>query len=198
MKTDQVTKKSYDAISASYASKHVGPSRMFRHFLPSIASLESRTSVIDIGAGSGRDAMELTKWFNVVYCVDYSSAMLELLPKSDSLKTFQSDVLAAELDFPPVSSIWMNGVIHHMAPRYRPQLYDRLARWLLPLGVLYISFRTDLEDQFDQEYENHPRYYHRTSVRDVSQGLDEKGLRFASAHSLPGAKSWCFLSFTRS
>ncbi|MFS1421632.1 class I SAM-dependent methyltransferase [Shewanella sp. 10N.286.48.B5] len=107
---------------------------------------ESGSNVLDIGAGSGRDA----KWMNEQGCeviavepnnalrqIGLQSAGPEVTWLNDSLPVLKNvQSLGMRFDLILVSAVWM-----HLAPSLRERAFRKLSKLLSPNGKLVISLR---------------------------------------------------------
>jgi SAM-dependent methyltransferase len=132
-----------EAVSERYesvSSEHVHG--WMRHLLPGAPA-----TILDVGAGSGRDAAWLSKLAHDVVAVDRSTRMLAIaearhadLPiqwVEDSLpkltRTFKTGL---SFDVILLSAVWM-----HVAPSDRPKAFRKLMTILKPGGLLAITLR---------------------------------------------------------
>jgi len=118
----------------------------------------SGSKVLDLGAGSGRDA----KWFEEqgceVFAIEPSEAMRTLGQKKtglnvswldDSLPALtKTENLGIQFDLILLSAVWM-----HIAPSYRERAFRKLSNLLAPHGKLVISLRHGQFDDGRKSYE---------------------------------------------
>lgn len=107
---------------------------------------EPPAMVLDVGAGSGRDAAALARMGYCVTAVEPSSEMRrigkeihaeEILWINDSLPELQSlRDEAIQFDFILVSAVWM-----HLAPQERDEALDSLLELLKEEGLLALTLR---------------------------------------------------------
>ena len=131
--------KAYDAIDFEKLHGLLLP------FLPK----EGR--VLDVGAGSGRDARALADRGLEVVAVEPSRAMRrEAARHPPSPKIQWKDDRLPELatipEDPSFSLILVSAVWMHLPPLTRDEALKRLARLLLPEGHLYLTFRSVSDD----------------------------------------------------
>lgn len=137
----------YDRNAAGLAARYetLDPARLhrpWREFLPSAPA-----AILDVGAGSGRDAAWLAGLGHRVVAVEPSAAMrreararhrlAEVAWLDDRLPDLNT-VRAGGLKF---SLILLNAVWMHLAPQERERAMDALAGLLNPGGVLVITLR---------------------------------------------------------
>ena len=197
MDKNYITKKSYDNISDKYSKLHFGPSNMLLSFFHGLMEIKNKSTILDIGAGTGRDAVELSKYFNNVICLDYSKYMLDTINVKNNMTFVVSDILDDKLTFNKLSSIWMNGVIHHIDPKQHEILFKRLYEWLDDTAPLFISYRHDLSNSFDNEFSENPRYYYKMNYKDIIRNLEKIGFslvrHFEVKKKPTDTKSWIYI-----
>ncbi len=114
--------------------------------------LPSRGPVLDVGAGSGRDARALAERGLEVVAVEPSEGMRreaarhppspKILWKDDSLPDLGSLPVIPSFSLILVSAVWM-----HLPSDQRDRAFRRLSALLLPEGHLYLTFRTGPDDR---------------------------------------------------
>ena len=126
----------YDSLEAPVIHK------AWSHHLPTTKAL-----ILDVGAGSGRDARWLADMGHEVIAVEPSRGMLEIAKKNtpspsiqwifDSLPALQETYeLGLKYDLILLSAVWM-----HIAPKERQRAFRKLVNLLRPNGKLVISLR---------------------------------------------------------
>ncbi|MGC8529249.1 MAG: class I SAM-dependent methyltransferase [Leptospirillia bacterium] len=113
--------------------------------------LPSQGPVLDVGAGSGRDARALAFRGLEVVAVEPSEGMRreaarhpsspKILWKDDSLPDLESLPDKASFSLILVSAVWM-----HVPPEHRDRAFRRLSGLLLPEGHLFLTFRRGPDD----------------------------------------------------
>lgn len=136
----------YDRHAVELADSYEGIS--FGNTHPALAmelTGKAPLRVLDVGAGTGRDAAAMAQLGHTVLAVDPSATMLKLaqslhgtaqvhwlqdaLPALNSVKGKQFDVIL-------VSAVWM-----HIPSEDRAQAFRRMAALTAPSGKIYISLR---------------------------------------------------------
>jgi SAM-dependent methyltransferase len=148
--------RAWDAYEA-YATRFVQSyeSLSFAEVHASILDLlpKRRSLVLDVGAGSGRDASGLAELGHVVYAAEPSAALRSLAEKihpqtsivwmDDALPSLERvRRLRIRFDFILLSAVWM-----HVPPRQRPHALRSLVHLLKPSGMLAISLRLGPADR---------------------------------------------------
>ncbi|MCS6097368.1 class I SAM-dependent methyltransferase [Shewanella baltica] len=141
-------------LSAQYLSKTFEEvhSSWLHHLLPILA--RDKLSILDVGAGSGRDVHYLAKKAQSketqIFAIEPAIALAKMglvltrdLPVrwiEDSLPQLQKVVgLAQQFDLILLSAVWM-----HLSPSERPLALATLSRLLNSTGLLVISLRHGL------------------------------------------------------
>ena len=135
----------YESVPRSLAHPAVS---LYLNRLPSNAQLR----VLDVGAGSGRDAAWFSSLGHSVIAVEPSSAMRRIarsihpddgiIWRSDSLP--ELDTLMAEqqrYDLILLSAVWM-----HVLPQDRPEALRNLVSLLEPNGIIFVTLRLGPSD----------------------------------------------------
>lgn len=137
---EQKTLKSYKKIAATRGKTHANP-EFWRAEFEKFKSLLPSGNVIDIGCGSGRDALLLTQGYNYVG-VDASDEMLsearQLVPSADFRKM---DMYS--LDFSPQSfdGFWAAASLLHIPKRNMAVVLQEIKRVMKPGGVGFIAMK---------------------------------------------------------
>jgi 2-polyprenyl-3-methyl-5-hydroxy-6-metoxy-1,4-benzoquinol methylase len=156
----------------------------FIRFLPK----KMAAKVLDIGCGSGRDAMALAKRGYTVTAVDPSREMLRLAEKQDTKKriTWIRDALPQlrtlgnkSYSFILISAVWM-----HVPPSQRDSSIKRITELLAKDGRLAITLRMGEQDEgramypitleelltLATQYGLHPIYISRATKDSLNRG----------------------------
>lgn len=105
--------------------------------------------VLDVGAGTGRDATALARLGHNVTAVDPSSKMLQLaraLHPNARVVWVQDRLPGLALEDGPYDLILLSAVWMHVPPSEREAAFDRLVQLLAPGGRLYATLRIGPED----------------------------------------------------
>jgi len=133
------------ALADSYES--VAFEKAYPFLLETFATTTSPLAVLDIGAGTGRDAAWISAKGHNVTAVEPSTSMLTIaknlhpsgqinwvrddLPQLERLETATN-----EFDFILLNAVWM-----HILPEDRSASFQRLKRLLSPDGSIFVSLR---------------------------------------------------------
>lgn len=136
----------YDRHAVELADSYEGIS--FDNTHPALAQVlvgKPPLRILDVGAGTGRDAAAIARLGHHVIAVDPSTKMLRLARTlhSDPRITWLSDALPClakvqgqTFDIILLSAVWM-----HIPPAEREQAFRRIASLIAPSGSVYISLR---------------------------------------------------------
>jgi len=136
----------YDRHAVELADSYEGIS--FEDTHPALAQMlvgKPQLRVLDIGAGTGRDAAAIARLGHHVVAIDPSANMLKLArtlhpdPRiawlSDALPRL-AKVQGQTFDIVLLSAVWM-----HIPPAERPRAFRQIAALIAPNGSIYISLR---------------------------------------------------------
>jgi SAM-dependent methyltransferase len=106
--------------------------------------------VLDIGAGTGRDAAAIARLGHHVVAVDPSAKMQKLAQTlhADPRIAWLSDALPAlaKVQGPLFDIVLLSAVWMHIPPAERAQAFERIAALIAPSGSIYISLRMGPSD----------------------------------------------------
>lgn len=107
------------------------------------AHVRGRTStLIDMGAGTGRFAIAAARDFGRVVAIDVSPVMMSVLRKRaaeaglSNLHGVQAGFLSYDHSGPPVDAVYSRNALHHLPDFWKAVALDRIGRMLKPNGVL--------------------------------------------------------------
>ena len=197
-----------DAILDSYRSHAVDLGQRFREvdadeFLaPVMAHIpEGPLRILDLGAGSGRDAA----WFAARgHCVVAVEPVVELSEQAASLAAgdrieWITDALPdlASLDGRDgeFDLLWLCAVWHHLDPAMRVRTLERAAALVKPGGRLIVSLRrsADVDGRLTFEAEPEPAIAQACAAGFVL--VDQQSASSAQTHNKMAEISWCWLVF---
>ena len=104
--------------------------------------LDAMSTVVDLGAGTGRFALAAARRFGQVTAVDISPAMLELLRRRvaadgvTNLACVQAGFLSYRHVGPPADAVYTRNALHQLPDFWKAVALDRIGRMLRPGGVL--------------------------------------------------------------
>jgi SAM-dependent methyltransferase len=146
MSTDRDTVRSYDAVAAEYAAEAAAmPEWVAKEIDAFVTELGGSGSVLEIGSGGGRDAVELEKRGVSVRRTDVSNGFVELLRESG----FEADLLDPLTEDPAdprhpgmlYDGIWACASLIHVARQDFGPVLGRLAEATRIAGRLHVSVR---------------------------------------------------------
>jgi ubiquinone/menaquinone biosynthesis C-methylase UbiE len=112
-------------------------------FAEDVAVLRARgvSTVVDLGAGSGRFALAAAAEFDRVVAVDISPAMLGLIGSratSSNLEYVRAGFLSYQHSGPPADAVYTRNALHQVPDFWKAIALDRIARILRPGGILRV------------------------------------------------------------
>lgn len=137
----RATVEAYDAAAAAYSENVATMSAQVRAGIERfVAQLATGARVLEIGSGSGRDALVLEELGVEVRRTDVTRAFVEQL-RADGHEADLLDPLTDDLDDParpgmPYDGVWANASLLHVARADLPVVLRRLAEATVPGGLL--------------------------------------------------------------
>jgi ubiquinone/menaquinone biosynthesis C-methylase UbiE len=131
--SDEATKKEteefYDVYSNEYENQRGGD---FKDFMGKNLLEEAKfftknlngTKILDVGSGTGRDALFLKENGLTPVCIDISSAMVEICKKK-GLETYKKDIENLDLEEESFDGVWAYTSLLHIP---KDRIYNSLAR----------------------------------------------------------------------
>jgi SAM-dependent methyltransferase len=104
--------------------------------------LDERSTVVDLGAGTGRFSLAAARRFGQVTAVDISPAMLQLLRQRvtaagvANLTCVQAGFLSYQHAGPPADGVYSRNALHQLPDFWKAVALDRIAGMLRPGEVL--------------------------------------------------------------
>jgi ubiquinone/menaquinone biosynthesis C-methylase UbiE len=180
---DTETLKVYDQKSASIAARHFGnkPNRIHDLIL---TYFQAGELTADVGCGSGRD----TEWLHhqgfPTIGYDGSEGMLAEARQRFPTGDFRTAFLPELAGIPDTAylNVLCNAVLMHLPINETPTALHHLHRILRPGGRLIVSFRGSQEVD---EREADGRLFTRIPLGDMTQWMEDAGLKVLEAETLP-------------
>jgi SAM-dependent methyltransferase len=103
--------------------------------------LDATSTVVDLGAGTGRFSLAAAHRFGQVIAVDISPAMLRFLREraaaaGGNLQCVQAGFLSYEHAGPPADAVYTRNALHQLPDFWKAMALERIGRMLRPGGVL--------------------------------------------------------------
>jgi SAM-dependent methyltransferase len=104
--------------------------------------LDATSTVVDLGAGTGRFSLAAARRFGHVTAVDVSKAMLEFLRRRAAaagvanLECVQAGFLSYQHAGPPADAVYTRNALHQLPDFWKAVALDRIGSILRPGGVL--------------------------------------------------------------
>jgi SAM-dependent methyltransferase len=157
-----VVAQGYDALGAGYlgwlsAFVDPGRDRLLEEFM---ARLASGARVLDLGCGPGLPSTRLLAGRFEVTGVDFSGAQLDAARRNVPKASFVQDDFM-DIDFPPES---FDGVtafysIIHVPRDEQGQLFERVARWLVPGGLFLATLGASDDPDWLGDWLGQPMFF---------------------------------------
>ena len=158
---------------------------------------EGKTTLLEIGAGTGKDALFFQESGLRVVCTDLSQAMVALC-SAKGLEAYEMDFL--NLDFAPASfdAIYALNCLLHVPGAALPAVLEKIRDLLRPAGLFFLGVYGGFEKEGinENDYHDPPRFFsHHTDefMRQVTAPYFD--LVSFKVVSIPG-KAWHFQSMT--
>lgn len=152
-----------NAVSYFNSTVDVDMSEAYNRF---VKYVKPQGTIMDIGAGSGRDIKYFMKAGFKVYGIDASEELCRLSAEYTGAKitcqTIQDWIPHMQYD-----GVWANASLIHLSIEEVAVFIQRLPRILSDTGVLYISLKEGLHEGIDEK----GRYFNGVSADNISSAL---------------------------
>ena len=120
----------------------------------SLLQQEGKRTLLEIGAGTGKDSLFFQENGLRVVCTDLSPAMIALC-REKGLEAYAMDFL--NLDFPPASfdAIYALNCLLHVPGAALPAVLEKIRGLLRPAGLFYLGVYGGFEQEGISEQDNH-------------------------------------------
>lgn len=110
--------------------------------LDALGGVSSASTIVDLGAGTGRFALAAARRFERVVAVDVSPAMVEVIRGRaaaaglSNLEVVQAGFLGYQHTGPPAGAVYTRNALHQLPDFWKAIALQRIAGFLRPGGVL--------------------------------------------------------------
>jgi ubiquinone/menaquinone biosynthesis C-methylase UbiE len=140
--------------------------------------LGAMSTVVDLGAGTGRFALAAARWFGQVTAVDISPVMLEFLRVRAAaagvanLACVQAGFLTYRHTGPPADAVYTRNALHQLPDFWKALALDRIGHMLRPGGLLRLH---------DLVYDFQPSQAEAVFQRWLDNAAEDPALGYTSA-----------------
>lgn len=184
MQTHKKTIETYDKYAQAYDQNIIEFWDNFpKEFIKTFAGSLAGKRVLNLGSGSGRDALLLRAHDIEVVCVDAAKAMIEQTRKLG----FESHHTSfAKMSFPDHSfdGVWAHGSLLHIAKQDAPKLVAHIRKLLKPDGVCAIGVIQGNGSALikHESLARAPRFFQMYSEEDLRNLMKAHGFGFLYGH----------------
>ena len=149
MSRDDITNQTYDQIAASFADRYWNLT--LDRALNSFAALvKTACPVLDIGCGPGRDVWQLRQRGLLVFGADRSAGMITEAQRRVGGALIMADMRDLPFCAGMLGGVWMCASLLHISRAEVPEVLAEARRVLRPGGVLYISVREGVGEEWSE------------------------------------------------
>jgi ubiquinone/menaquinone biosynthesis C-methylase UbiE len=196
--TTQITQRTYDEISSEFALRNaempvevVGAAERFTRLMG------SRTRVLDVGCGPGRDLLWMKSHDKMAIGVDLSLGMLRQAKARELCDLAQMNMLYLALRDNSFDGIWCSASLLHLPKHLAPLALVEFHRVLVPKGALFLAVQEGMSEGLEQNpYSSAPleRFFARYQMTELEEILQPSGFQIIErARHLSGSKCWLHL-----
>jgi SAM-dependent methyltransferase len=190
--SEDVTLRSYERGADLYREACTAPVPEYTTFLDMFAGLVSEGEVLEVGSGTGRDAIYLRRHGLQVTPSDGARAFVEMM-RDQGLPARLLDIRADELGG-PYRAVLANAVLLHLNRNDLSAFFERVSRSVTPDGILGFTMKEGEGESWSYAKLGLPRhftYWREADIRDclASSGWTVEDLRHVEGDREP----WLFV-----
>lgn len=149
LRTYETYAEKFDEAFGDHFVRYIRPSA--EYFL---GLLPGHPRLLDLGAGTGNHASFFQSRGADVLCADLSPAMLERCAEK-GLKTLCGDMEILHIPESSYDGVWAFASLLHLPKERTSAMIARIARWLVPGGVLGLALKAGTGEGFEKN-EHYP------------------------------------------
>lgn len=150
----EITRNSYDATAIEYQANtlklHPEIEIKVQCFL---SHLSSKSKILDLGCGPGRDAKYFVQMGYSVVGIDLSSKMIDIaqasIPEAEFLVADIENFSFVEKTF---DAVWASASLLHVPKQTLPQIIDKIHNCLKTNGIFYLSMKKGTGEEFKPDH----------------------------------------------
>ena len=147
---DQITRHTYDNIASEFARVNANLSPDLLAALEKFIALVGATArVLDLGCGTGRDAVFMQAHGLHVVGADFSMGMLAQAKAIGATNLAQMDMLHIGFLDHCFNGVWCNASLLHLPKPSAPHVLAEIHRVLVPRGVLFVSVQAGAHEGYE-------------------------------------------------
>ncbi|MFA5532308.1 MAG: class I SAM-dependent methyltransferase [Candidatus Shapirobacteria bacterium] len=176
---NKATIRTYDKYSKIYDQEVIEfwqkfPKIIINNFVKNLKGKK----ILDLGSGSGRDALILKNNGLEIICVDGSKEMIKIT-KDLGFKTIESDFMSLELEKNSFDGVWAYTSLLHISEKEMIEVVTKVRNFLKPEGVLLIGmiegdFEGDMKRESMPEEKRYFKFYEREKLKNIISNIGFK------------------------
>jgi ubiquinone/menaquinone biosynthesis C-methylase UbiE len=165
----------YDRLAAEYADRPVYPLK--REIARFVDLMGGQGSVVDLGCGAGQYARKLAARGAWVVALDRSAGMLDQAAVVGTPRLLQADLCRIPLPSAAFDGCFACASLLHIPRARAPVALTEFRRVLRPGGVLYVSLKLGVGEEWVRWGDDGERFFVYYRPREIDRMLDEMSFR---------------------
>ncbi len=192
---DHITQSTYDKIAPEFANIHNKLSSDLQTALERFVELVGKSArVLDLGCGTGRDAVCMQSHDWQVAGADFSMGMLAEAKVCGAMRLAQMDMLNIGFADHCFNGVWCNAALLHLPKQSVPDVLAEIQRVLVPRGILFVAVQAGTSEGYEPNpyaQSSLERFFARYSQPEIKLLLRTNGfVPFESAVLNAANKRW--------
>ena len=147
---DHITQHTYDHIAPEFANINNKLSSDLQSALERFIELVGPSArVLDLGCGTGRDAVFMQSHDAHVVGADFSLGMLVEAKACGAVRLTQMDMLGIGFADACFQGVWCNASLLHLPKQSVPHVLAEIHRVLVPHGVLFVAMQEGATEGYE-------------------------------------------------
>jgi len=189
---DQKTIDTYNTMAIEYDDETIDFWERFpRTFLDKFIDLNPKATVLDVGAGPGRDGVLLQQSGLTVTCLDASKEMVDL-STAKGLKSIVGDFMDMPFEDASFDAVWAYTSLLHIPKKQINEAIQEIKRVLKPNGYIGLGMiEGDTEGYRNSSGVNKPRWFSFYTKQEIEELLKQHKISMLYLETFqPGSKKY--------
>lgn len=184
--------RSYERAAGLYRDACTAPTPAYTAFLHQFASMVTQGEVLELGSGTGRDALYFRQLGLRVVPTDGVDAFVEMM-RSQGLPARLLDIRSSDLGG-PYAAVFAGAVLLHLSRAELTAFFERVLGSITPGGVLAFTLKEGDGERWSYAKLSQPRHFTYWREADVRDRLAVAGWEVDLLRHVEGnPESWLFV-----
>jgi predicted Rossmann-fold nucleotide-binding protein/SAM-dependent methyltransferase len=189
----QRTREAYNKNAQLYHKEQTRPLVAQAQLDEFMGMVNPPAQVLDLGCGAGFDLGYLAQKYSVTG-IDNSREMVEIAQvENPNSEIILGDIISSDLGENKYKGIWARDVLHHISESDLDFVFAKIAKAMVPGGILYTIVREGEGEHLEQETRGGyslQRFYHYFSEQELTDRAKRAGLELVKTEHNVRSHKW--------